>query len=223
MESIMELDDLKQAWQTLDRRLAQNHALQFEVFRERRIDALKRHLLMLRFGQALQMLFGIGVVLVAVAFWRSYWREPAMLATGIVMHAYGVLTIAVGGLIQGRISRIDRSLPVLEIQKRLAQLRRSYVIGGMWVGLPWAFLWVICAVMLARAATGVNLYLDAPLFVYPSLAFGVLLLFGVRWFHRWSRSPAHPARAKRFENSVTGSSIRQAQRILDDIARFEAE
>lgn len=223
METIMELDDLKHAWQTLDHRLAQNHALQFEAFRERRIDALKRHLLMVRLGQALQMLFGIGVVLVAVAFWRCYWQEPVMLATGIVLHVYGVMLIAVGGLIQGRISRIDRSLPVLEIQKRLAALRRSYVIGGMWVGLPWAFLWVLCAVMAARTVTGVNLYVDAPLFVYPNLAVGVLILFGVRWFHRWSRSPAHPERVKRFEDSVTGRSIRQAQATLDDIARFEAE
>lgn len=223
MESIMELDDFKQAWQTLDRRLSQNHALQFEDFRERRLDKLKRHLLMLRFGQVLQMLLGIAVVLVAVAFWRSYWQEPAMLATGIVMHAYGVLLIAVGGLIQVRISRLDRSLPVLHIQKRLAALRRTYVVGGMWVGLPWALLWVMCAVMLARAATGVNLYLNAPMLVYPSLLTGVLILLGVRWFHRWSRHPSRPLLAQRLEDSLTGSSIRRAQAELDDIQRFEAE
>ncbi len=223
MESSMELDDLKQAWQTLDRRLVQNHALQFEAFRERRVGKLKRHLSMLRFGQVLQMLFGIVVVLIAVAFWRSYWQEPAMLATGIVMHAYGVLVIAVGGMIQGRISGIDRSLPVLGIQKRLAALRRTYVVGGMWVGLPWALLWVLCAVMLARSAAGINLYVNAPVFVYPSLVAGVLTLFGVRQFHRWSRHPSRPQLAQRLEDSLTASSIRRAQAELDDIQRFEAE
>ncbi len=223
MESIMELDDLKQAWQEIDRRLVQNHALQFEAFRERRVGMLKRHLLMLRFGQVLQMLFGIVVVLIAVAFWRSYWQEPAMLATGIVMHAYGVLVIAVGGVIQARIAGIDRSLPVLDIQKRLAALRRSHVVGGMCVGLPWALLWVLCAVMLARAAAGVNLYVNAPMFVYPSLVAGGLILLGVRWFHRWSRHPSRPQLAQRLEDSLTGSSIRRAQAELDDIQRFEAE
>ena len=146
-----------------------------------------------------------------------------MLATGIVMHAYGVLVIAVGGLIQVRISRLDRSLPVLDIQKRLAALRRTYVVGGMWVGLPWALLWVMCAVMLARAATGINLYLNAPMLVYPSLLAGVLILLGVRWFHRWSRHPSRPLLAQRLEDSLTGSSIRRAQAELDDIQRFEAE
>lgn len=223
MESIMELDDLKQAWQTLDRRLTQNHAFQFEALRERRVGKLKRHLLMLRFSQAAQMLFGIAVVLIAVAFWRSYWQEPAMLATGIVMHAYGVLVIAVGGVIQGRISRIDRSLPVLDIQKRLAALRQTYVVGGLWVGLPWALLWVLCLVMLARAVADVNLYAEAPMFVYSSLAVGALILLGVRWFHRWSRHTSRPQTAQRLDDSLTGNSIRRAQAELDDIARFEAE
>lgn len=223
MESTMQLDELKQAWQALDRRLVQNHALQFEAFRDRRVGKLKRHLLMLRFGQVLQMLFGIVVVLIAVTFWRSYWQEPAMLATGIVMHAYGVVVIAVGGMIQGRISSIDRSLPVLDVQKRLAALGRTYVVGGMWVGLPWALLWVLCPVMLARAAAGVNLYVNAPMFVYSSLVAGVLILLSVRWFHRWSRHPSRPQLAKRLNDSLTGKSIRRAQAELDDIQRFEAE
>jgi serine/threonine-protein kinase len=223
MESIMELDDLKQAWQSLDRRLAQSHELRLHEYRERKLSGLKRLLLPLRFGQAVQMLLGIVVVLIAVAFWRNYWQEPAMLATGILMHAYGVLTIAAGGVIQGRISAVDHAAPVLQIQKQLASLRRAYVVGGMWVGLPWALLWVFGAVMLARAMTGVNLFVSAPWFVYPNLALGVLILLGVRWFHRWSRSPAHPERAKRFEDSVSGRSIRQAQTMIHDVERFERD
>ncbi len=112
---------------------------------------------------------------------------------------------------------------MLDIQKRLAALRRTYVVGGMWVGLPWALLWVLCAVMLARTTAGVNLYVSAPMFVYPSLLAGVLILLGVRWFHRWSRHPGRPRLAQRLEDSLTGNSIRQAQAELDDIQRFEAE
>lgn len=219
----MELDDLKQNWQKLDRLLTQQNALQFEAFKEQRVGKIRRHLLLLQFGQVVQMLFGIAIVLIAVGFWRSYWQETSMLVTGIVMHVYGVMVIACAGVVQGRVSRIDRSKPVLEVQKRLAALRRSYVVLGMWVGLPWAFLWVLCAVMLARAFAGINLYASAPMFVCFNLLLGAAILLGVRGWHRWLAAPQRAELAKRYQNSLSGGSIRKAQAALDEVARFEAE
>ena len=62
METTMELDDFKQAWQTLDRRLELQNTLQLQAHRERKFDSLRRKLRPLRWGQALQMIFGIVVI-----------------------------------------------------------------------------------------------------------------------------------------------------------------
>ena len=68
MESIMELDNLKHAWQTLDRRLEQQNTLQLKIFRDRKLDTLRRHLRPLARGQAAQILCGVALVLLSVAF-----------------------------------------------------------------------------------------------------------------------------------------------------------
>lgn len=218
----MELDDLKHAWQALERRLEQGNALQLQLFRDRKFDGLRRGLAPLCWGQALQLVFGAAVVVAAVAFWSRYGDAPAMLATGVVMHVYGVATIIAGGVTLGLVGRIDYAAPVVQIQKQMASLRRFYVVSGMCVGLPWALLWVLLPVMLARTA-GRDLYASAPGFVFGSLAFGALLLAAVAWFHRWSRDPRRPELARRLEDSLSGRSLRRAQAVLDEVRRFEVE
>ena len=44
METTMELDELKQAWQTLDRHLARQHDLQWQILRDRKLDKVRDHL-----------------------------------------------------------------------------------------------------------------------------------------------------------------------------------
>ena len=129
---------------------------------------------------------------------------------------------ATGGVTLGLIGRIDYAAPVVQIQKQLATLRRFYVASGLLVGLPWAMLWVLVPVMLARTA-GANLYTSAPGFVFGSLAFGALLLAVVAWFHRLSRDSGRPELARRLDDSLSGRSLQRARARLDEIRRFEAE
>src|SRR3546814_7281905 len=121
----MELDDLKNAWQSLDPRLDQQHTLQLHIFRERKLDALRRHLRPLVWGHALQMVFGVSLVLLAASVWNENLHQTHLLVAGLVMHVYGIAVIIFGGVMLGRISRIDFSTPVLNLQKQLASVRRS--------------------------------------------------------------------------------------------------
>ena len=47
MGNIMELDELKATWQSLDRRLAQHNQINFHLLREGKLDKLNRALLLL--------------------------------------------------------------------------------------------------------------------------------------------------------------------------------
>ncbi len=217
----MELDELKNAWQTLDRRLEKQNSLQLQIYRDGKLDTMRRSLRPLRWGQALQMILGAGIVILSAAFWNRYSYDSAMLIVGIVMHVYGIACIIAGGIVQGGISEIDHSAPVLTIQKQLAIVRRRYVLSGMIVGLPWWFLWVLVLVMLVKAGTGLNLFVQAPWLAWGGIVGGIAGLLATWWFHRWSRDPSRPKLAKFMDDSVTGSSLRKAQSLIDEIAAFE--
>ena len=67
MDTTMELDDFKSAWQALDARLARHDRLQLELLREHRLHQARRNLRPLHVGLLLQLLLGIGLVALGVA------------------------------------------------------------------------------------------------------------------------------------------------------------
>ena len=222
METTMELDDLKSAWQLLDQRLERENTINLQLLRDRRLDKARNSLRPLRWGQMLQMLFGIGFIGLAALLWSTKPDVASVIAAGVVVHAYGVICIIMAGVVLGGISKIDYSAPVLEIQMQLARVRRAYVLSGMVAGLSWWFLWVpILMVLLALA--GVNLYAHAPSVVWIGLAVGAAGLLGTWRLHRWSRQPGRPRLAKFMDDSLIGGSLLKAQAALDDIAQFEKE
>lgn len=225
----MEIDELKQAWQTLDRRLQQQNAMQFQLLREKRIDRMKSSLRPLLWGQIVQILFGVWMILIGVDVWASHNDVLHLLIAGIVMHVYGVATVIAGGVVCNGIAGVDHAAPVLELQRRLARLRRNYVISGMCVGLPWWVMWVPFIMTLAMSATGIDIYAVAnassPLanWLNISVAVGVLGLFGTWVFHRWSRNPSRAAFAKKFDDSLVGGSLLKAQAELDSLKAYTEE
>jgi hypothetical protein len=219
METTMELDDLKHAWQTLDRRLRQQNALGFQLLKSSRTDSARRGLRPLAWGQALQMLIGAAGMLVFAPYWVRHLHEPALLASGLVLHAYCLGLVIVGAVVEARIAAIDYAEPVLAIQRRLLALRRAYVIGGMVVGLPWWFIYVPLLVVLGDG----RMLEDAPGVALIQLAIGAIGLLGTWWFHRWANRPERAAFGRKLDDAAAGGSIRRAQAALDELAAFERD
>lgn len=216
----MELDEMKQAWQALDRRLEQQHALSLQLFHDGRLDTLRRGLRPLVWGQAVQMLIGAAGLLVLAPIWIAHRHDPAVLIAGLVLHAYCVGLIAVGAAVQVQVAQIDYAAPVLTIQRQLLRLRRTYAVGGaLVVGLPWWFLTAPLLVVLSRG----EIMLRAPMVIWSQLAIGALGLLATAWFHRWSHRPQRASLARRLDASATGGSLRRAQAALDEVARFAQE
>ncbi|NQD35417.1 hypothetical protein HPT27_00180 [Permianibacter sp. IMCC34836] len=221
MSNPMELDDLKAAWQAMDRKLEQQNGLLLLQARESQFKTLRRRLLPLRFGQALQMLFGVALILPSVTVWSSLRDGSALFWAGIVMHVYGVMLIVTGGIMQGLLSEFDRGESVLTNQKRLAKARRFYVLAGMSVGLPWWLLWIPFMMVISAAATGVDFYARMPSAINWMLLVGVLGLVATLLLHRWAMR--RPSWANRIERSAAGRSLNRAKATLDEIAAFEQD
>jgi hypothetical protein len=219
MEASMELDELKHAWKTLDHRLERQNALGLQLLRDGRLARAQRGLRPLVWGQAIQMLIGGAGALLFAPIWIAYRNQPAVLLAGLVMHAYCIGLIAFGAVMQAKIARIDYAAPVLAIQRQLLDLRRTYIIGGMVIGLPW---WFLTAPLLVALGKGAILE-QAPSVIWLQLAIGAAGLLATWWFHRWANRPQRAAFGRRLDDGAAGGSIRRAQAALDELAAFERD
>lgn len=219
----MELDELKQAWQALDRRLQQQNTLQLESLRTERAGRVTASLRPLALGQLVQIAFGIAMIAAGTGLWTDAGDNTLILLCGIALHLYGIATGAAAGIVLFHVARIDRTLPVVELQRRLVVLRRAHIIGGRVAGLPWWVLWLvppalIYAVLREHGAIG---GMSAWLMV--CTAIGVAALIATWGLLRWLRRPGNEALAARVEDAEAGGSLRRAQAELDALDRFMDE
>lgn len=221
----MELDEMKQAWQALDRRLAKQQAIDLGLYRDRRMDRLRQRLRPLAWWTMVQIPLGIALMLWGIRFWSTHLGDPRWMACGIVMQLFGLLSVVFPGRTLAMVLRIDYAVPVLEIQRRLADLRAwrvkveapvSAVIGSL--------IWIPALLMLAQSQVdglGWNLWDHARPGLVRWLVLSVLVSLGalalaygvLRWLglHR------------RLANHLAGASVRRAEAELDAVLRFERE
>lgn len=216
----MHPDELKHAWQALDQRLQRHDRLQTQQLLQHNLQRVRHSLRPLLWGQLLQVPFGLCCIALAGLLWSRGGALPAhLIAAGVAVHAYGVATVALAGIVLGRLLHIDYSAPVLEIQRRIARTRRWYVGSGVICGLSWWLLWVPVLMVLAALA-GIDLQARAAGVVWIGLGVGVAGLAGSVWLYRWSRHPARPRLRRIVDDSLGGSSLRKAGGLLDEVERF---
>ena len=219
----MELDEFKQAWQTLNHRLDQQHTLDLLDLRERKLDKTRGSLRPLFWGQVAQIvLFGVPLLILVAMLWASGPRSAPVIFAGIVLNVYAIVINIAAGVVLGQIRRINYSAPVLDIQKQLLRLRTLYVRSAMIAGLPWWFLWLVVLIMFSGLA-GVDLLANAPGLVWCGLVVVFICLLTTLLMHRWSQRPQRAELGKRVDAHLTGDSLRNARAQLEELARFEKE
>ncbi len=212
----MELDEMKLAWQGLDQRLAQQYALNLQLFRDGRLEKLRRGLRPLVWGQGIQLTLGLCLTGLAVAFWSSHVSVLHLLVCGLLVQTYGVLLMAFAGRCLYLIQRIDYASPVLMIQRQLADLRAwrvkveapvNAVLGCfVWIPVTWMNL----------AWYGIDLW--SRTFLYWSISSGLVGLAVVALVVWWMR---RAGMLRKMEDNAAGRSLQRADAMLRDIARFE--
>lgn len=220
----MELDELKQAWQTLGHRLERQDAIQFELLRDRKLDNARRSLRPLFWGQAVQAVLGLGLILLGVACWTGNTGVPALLATGLTVHAFGVAHVVFAALTMALAGNIDYAAPVLRIQKRTRLLLRLQRLNGHVCGAPWWVLWVL--VVVAFAGLGdIDPTTPTPGWITISLAIGVIGLFATWGVSAWSwrRQRGQPDAVATANQADGCDGIRRSLRHLDELTRFERD
>jgi serine/threonine-protein kinase len=217
----MVLDDLKPAIADLDRKASQATSLSVAAYREQKLDRTRASLRPVIWEHAGQIALGVLVALAVGPFWWNHRAEPGLLISGLVLHVYAILMIVLGARVIVLVRTLQLDAPVVQIQKALASLRRSYVMTGFIVGMPWWLLWI----PLISVVFGVDPAADWPAgWVMANLAIGGVGIVGTLWFfrHLWTAS-VDSERRRGVEESVAGRGFKSARAFLDEIARFERD
>jgi len=217
-----ELDDLKSAWQTLNRNLERQHALALHQFRESKLGRFRSGFRALIVGRVILLIFGVLITALSARFWVNHFGVAHLMIYGILLHAYGVMMIFFAARDLILIKGLDYTTPVLVLQKRIAELRRWQLHAALWFGVTSCFIW-IPLLLIVFHGLGADIWMHHPevigWFVLNSLV-GLGLLFGIVI---WSRRPGMEKFARSLENSSVGRSVNRAQAMLEEIERFERE
>lgn len=214
----MELDEMKQAWQLVDQRLAQQHALNFQLLRDGKLDKARRGLRPLVWGQAIQLTVGVLITLWAGAFWATHWHVLHLLICGLLVHLYGILLIVFAARVLYLIQRIDYAAPVLVFQRQLADLRAWRVrVESPVNAVLGCFIW-IPVLWMSLAWYGVDVWSSGfMLWAISSSLVGFVAVVLVVWLMR------RAGMARKIEDNAAGRSVQKAEAMLGDIERFAQE
>ncbi|MBA2431071.1 MAG: hypothetical protein H0V56_03025 [Chthoniobacterales bacterium] len=217
-----ELDDLKSAWQTLNRTVERQNALAFHQIRENKLSRFRSGFRPLVFGQICQIIAGALLALWGGSFWVDHLGVAHLMIYGISMHAYGLMMILFAARDLFLIKRMDYAAPVLTLQKQIAELRRWHVRAGLWFGIAGCFIWIPLLLMIFYAL-GADVWARNPEVVGWFAVSGLASLGVLLAIIFWSRRNGREKMARNLENSSAGRSVNRAQALLDEIERFERE
>jgi len=216
-EQPMELDDLKTAWQRMDRQLERQAALNFELAASLQADRAKRQLWPVVAGQVLQLAIFAPLIGFFAPFWFAHRGEILPLVSGLLMHAWCLAIVASSVMQLYLVARINNAGPVLDVQRSLERLRLWRVRVSPWLGMAFWLLWIPMLEVLVRWGTGLDVGRGLFQWGVPFSLGGLLLSLA---FRQWLRQPARRHHGEAFDRSHAGRSVLRAQSSLEEIARF---
>ena len=219
----MNPEEMKAAWEILDRRLAAQNRLSLQSLKDNRIDRAKSALWPLVIGLWAQVLFGVALVVPFTIFWIRHMETPHLAIAGMMVHAYGLMMIIDAGGQLAMIRGIDHGKPVVEIQTALAKLRDRRVRLAPWLyGVTGCVVWVPF-LMVLFASLGADIWVRAPMVVNWFVLCAVVslaLLFLFQWMV--IRRPDSWL-ARSIADMNAGKSLSKARKFLVEIEQFQKE
>jgi hypothetical protein len=217
-----ELDDLKTAWQTLNRNLERQNEFALHQFKDSKLQRLRSGLRPLVIGQIIQIICGALLAIVGGSFWFDHIGVADLMFYGIIVHVYGIMLIVFAARDLFLIQRLDYAAPVLALQKQIADLRNWHVRAGIWFGITGCFIWIPLMLMIFYGL-GADVWMRKPSVVGWFVLSGFISLAVLFAIVLWSRLSGKEKFAKNLEDNSAGRSVSRAQKVLDEIARFERE
>ena len=146
----MQLEDIQQQWQQLDRKLDRSLALETELLRRVVLQPVKRRVNRLAIWSSLDMMFFVPVQVAVVMFLVDHLKDWRLVIPASVV-AVGVALLVADSIRRlERVLKIDWCGPVVEIQSSLERLRVGKIRQFKWI--------ILCAPLVGFCGLIVGLH-----------------------------------------------------------------
>jgi len=218
--SATELDDLKAAWQTLNRNLERQNALALDEFKERKLSRFRSGLRPLVIGQVMQLVLGAAMTIFFAQFWVGHAAAPSLFVSGLLLQLYGTMFVAFAARDLLLIRRIDYAAPVIVIQRQLAELQSWHLRAAVFHGLTGAVAWLPAMLVLLHFL-GADVLMNKPSKMWWLVSTALVCLCFDYALIRLARSPGRCGVALR--NSWIGGTVIRAKAALEEVEKFERD
>lgn len=225
----MELDDMKMAWQVLDRRIERNEALQSGLRRELSIDKTRSALRRWLWLPGIELAISVLVAWLSGGFLADNWSQVLVAQAG-ALPALVLLILAVVGAATGvrqivSVAIIDYAAPVMAIQCQLAMARRLRIRLTQVGLLLWLPLWPMFMAFAVQFDLGFASYRQFGFaWLGSNVGFGFALALLLVWFaRRHGESLARWRPLRRLSDDIAGRQLVRAAAQMDELARFGRE
>jgi hypothetical protein len=218
----MELDEMKQAWQELDARVAL-----LERDRARRLadDGRARHALRRTSAMMWCELLGNGVLLALLGLFIARQDQWRFSVPGVLVFVATLALFASNLAQRVTYATLDYGAGVVAIQARLERLCVLRWRTAQWVWLMALLLWVPLMIVIARGLWGGDLYAAAgTAWLVANVALGVVAI-PLGWWLARHFAPAlrGTALGRWFVDSTVGFGLAAARRRMSALADFAAD
>ena len=220
----MELEDLKSAWEQMERRVDVAETTLREFRQERAVGTAHRLLMHVTAGQTVQAALSVASIVLVAPFWVEHRHTPHLLIAGLSLHLYFVGMICACAMQIILLGQIYYTESVVTCQQRTLKLQRLRILLGLALGLPWWILWVPAMMVGAQRFVGIDLYRASPGWIQLSLAVGLVgIVASILVARLLDANPFKRGAARSLVDALSGRSLARALRQFEEIRRFERE
>ncbi len=221
----MEIDELKDAWRELDRRLEVVEERALCATRELKLGKAKRALRFHSLALFFELLGGVIAVLLVAWFLKSHYSIAKFALPAVVLEFAALLLFAENVAQFSASLRLDYSEPVLEIQRRIAQLRARMIRSTQWTLLFAPLLWTPLAIVAAFGLLDLDLYAQLGSSVIAlNLSVGLAVIpLGIMGARICAARLEHSPLLKALADSIAGHNLNRAMESILELERFEQE
>jgi hypothetical protein len=219
---MMDLDELKEKWTELDRKLDVNIRLNRQLLSATKLNQTRSSLKRLAVYMGLEAAAWFAIIVVLGNFIYEHISMAQFAVAGVALDVYSIVTL---NFLIRQIAlalRIDYGKPIATIQKQIEALRVLRIRTIQWGVLAGLVAWVPFMIVLFKGAFGVDIYEAA--WVWSNVAFGLALIPVAIWVSkkfgdRMDRSPIIQGLMK----SLSGHNLNAAADFLMTLSKFEEE
>jgi hypothetical protein len=218
----MELDELKQNWDSMNRKLDASLTLNAQLVRRSLLTGSGNALQRLGVGNAASLVLNIVLVLIAGSLLADSTDSLRTFVPALLLHLAAIA--ALGMSIHQRIAlhAVDLSESVVAIQRRLERLRALRLLELQWILILSPLLWILGLLVTARSFLGIDLLRDGPRdWVLANFGFGIAMIVVARWAA--GRISMATPRGQRLLDALAGRALHDARQTLQALKEFERE